>query len=256
MPFGLQLYSVREPAKKDLLGTLKKVREIGFEYVQWSGMPKLSAEEIKTALHESGLKAVASHINVEDFEKDFDKEVEFWKTVGVSDVAPGGMMADCKGSPEAWLKGCARLEALGAQLRLKGIRLSYHNHDWELQPFPNQNISKLDLLLQSTSPDNVYAEFDLAWLYVGGSNPSDWLRRYAKRCPVIHVKDVRIEKGITGKRNVFVPLGKGELKWDEVLESAKVAKVEWYIYEQDTFQGDIFDEIRESYEFLKKNITS
>ena len=37
--FAMQLYTMREPAKKDLAGTLKKVREIGFKYVQWSGMP-------------------------------------------------------------------------------------------------------------------------------------------------------------------------------------------------------------------------
>ena len=42
---ALQLYTMREPAKKDLPGTLKKAREMGWEYVQWSGMPNLPAEE-------------------------------------------------------------------------------------------------------------------------------------------------------------------------------------------------------------------
>ncbi len=254
MPFGLQLYSVREPAKKDLQGTLKKVREIGYEYVQWSGMPDLPAVEIRSALDNAELKAVAAHINVESFEEKFDENVQFWKTVGVTDIAPGGMMSDCRSDAEAWLKGCARLDALGAKLRLKNIRLSYHNHDWELQPFPNQSSSKLEVLLQSTCPDNLYAEFDLAWLYIGGSNPADWLKKYPKRCPVIHVKDTRIEKKLVGKKHIFVPLGKGELNWDEILPSAKEAQVEWYIYEQDSFQGDIFEEVAESYNFLKKHI--
>ncbi|HOK10166.1 MAG TPA: sugar phosphate isomerase/epimerase [Candidatus Hydrogenedens sp.] len=256
MRFGLQLYSVREPAKKDLQGTLKKVREIGFEYVQWSGMPDLPANEIRNALDNAGLKAISAHISIEEFEKNFDEQVQFWQTVGVTDLAPGGMMSDCRANSEVWLKGCARLDALGARLRLKNLRLSYHNHDWELQPFPNQSVSKLDMLLQSTCADNLYAEFDLAWIYVGGSNPANWLKKYPKRCPVIHVKDVRIEKKAIGKKHVIVPLGKGDLNWDEILPSAKTAQVEWYFYEQDSFQGDIFEEVSESYNFLKKRLSS
>ncbi|MCX8064756.1 MAG: sugar phosphate isomerase/epimerase [Candidatus Hydrogenedentes bacterium] len=252
MRYGLQLYTVRDLAKKDLKATLKKVKEMGFEYVQWSGMPDTPAEEIKSVLNEAGLKAVSAHISVEDFEKDFDSQLSFWKTVGVSDVAPGGMMSDCRSDPEAWLRGCARLDNLGARLRLQGLRLSYHNHDWELKSFPGQTASKLEVLLQSTCPDNLYAEFDLAWLYIGGANPADWLKKYQKRCPVIHMKDAVIQRGITGRRYFFVPLGKGELNWEEIIPACKTANVEWCIYEQDSFQGDIFEEINISLEFLKK----
>ncbi len=255
MPFGLQLYSVREPAKKNLQDTLKKVREIGYEYVQWSGMPDLPASEIRAALDNAGLKAVSAHVSIESFEKNFDEQVQFWKTVGVTDIAPGGMMSDCRANPEVWIKGCARLDALGARLRLKGLRLSYHNHDWELQSFPNQSASKLDMLLQSTCSDNLYAEFDLGWLYIAGSNPADWMKKYSKRCPVVHVKDVKIDKKLIGKKHTFVPLGKGELNWDEIFQSAKAAQVEWFMYEQDSFQGDLFEEITESYTFLKQHLS-
>ena len=69
---ALQLYTLRDPAKKDLAGTLKKVREMGWEYVQWSGMPDLPAEKIREALDTAGLKAIAAHVGIEPFEKDFD----------------------------------------------------------------------------------------------------------------------------------------------------------------------------------------
>ena len=93
---ALQLYTLRDPAKKDLADTLKKAREMGWEYVQWSGMPNLPAEKIREALDTAGLKAIAAHVGIEPFEKDFDANVKFWKTVGVKDLAPGGMMNDCK----------------------------------------------------------------------------------------------------------------------------------------------------------------
>ena len=47
---ALQLYTMREPAKTDLAGMLKRVREMGWEYVQWSGMPSLPAHQIRAAL--------------------------------------------------------------------------------------------------------------------------------------------------------------------------------------------------------------
>jgi len=93
---ALQLYTLRDPAKKDLADTLKKVRAMGWKYVQWSGMPELPADRIRGALDDAGLQAIAAHVAIEPFEKDFAGNVKFWQTVGVKDVAPGGMMNDCK----------------------------------------------------------------------------------------------------------------------------------------------------------------
>src|SRR5271157_4957442 len=182
---ALQLYTMREPAKKDLAGTLKKVREMGWEYVQWSGMPDLPANKIREALDAAGLKAIAAHISVEAFEKNFEESVQFWKSVGAADVATGSMMNDCKANLEGWLKGAKRLDALGAKLRDAGMRFSYHNHNFEFEKFPGESRCKLDILLQSTRPENVKAEFDLAWVFIGGADPATYIRKYQGRSPVI-----------------------------------------------------------------------
>ena len=251
---ALQLYSLREPARDDLAGTLKKVREMGWEYVQWSGMPDLSAEEIRAALDEAGLKAVAAHCGIDGFETDFDNQVKFWKTVGVTDVAPGGMMGDCKANLDVWKQGAARLDAVGAKLREAGLRLSYHNHNWELESFPEDPRSKLEILYAETAPENLCAEFDLAWLQIGGADPAEMLLKYTNRCPVIHAKDYA-EKGLL-KRNQFMPLGEGKLDWEKVFPAGQKAGVEWWIYEQDSHDRDKFECAQISYEFLKKNLLS
>lgn len=249
---ALQLYTLREPAKDDLAGTLRKVREMGWEYVQWSGMPNLPAPEIREKLDEAGLKAVAAHVGVESFENDFEAQVEFWKTVGALDVAPGGMMGDCRDSLEAWLRGAARLDALGAKLREAGMRLSYHNHDWEFEKFPEDPRSKFDILFEATDPKNLFAEIDVAWVHVGGVDPATCLRKYKNRCPVIHAKDLS-EKRLL-RRVQFMPLGQGVLDWDSIFAAGKEAGIEWYIYEQDNADKDIFECAQESYDFLKKHL--
>ena len=62
---ALQLYTMRDPAKKDLTDMLKKVREMGWEYVQWSGMPNLPAGKIRAELDAAGLKVIAAHTAIE-----------------------------------------------------------------------------------------------------------------------------------------------------------------------------------------------
>lgn len=249
---ALQLYTLREPARDDLPGTLKKAREMGWEYVQWSGMPNLPAEEIRAALDTAELTAVAAHCGIEPFETDFENQVQFWKTVGALDVAPGGMMRDCRGSLEAWLRGAARLDAVGARLREVGMRLSYHNHEYEFERYPEDPRTKLEILFDETDPKNLYAELDLAWVHVGNADPAELLRRYTNRCPVIHAKDLS-ERRLFGRPR-FMPLGQGILDWPEIFKAGEEAGVEWWVYEQDNADRDIFECAQESFDFLKKHL--
>lgn len=249
---ALQLYTLRDPAHKDLAGTLKEVREMGWEYVQWSGMPNLPAEKIREALDTAGLKAIAAHVGIEPFEKDFDANVKLWKTVGVKELAPGGMMDDCKNTLTAWLNGARRLDGLGAKLRDAGFRLSYHNHAFEFETFPGDDRQKLDILMESTKPGNLCSELDLAWAYVAGVDPAARIRKYKGRCPVVHAKDV--VKAKDGRPQQFKPLGQGELNWSENFAAGDEAGVEWYIYEQDSGEGSPFDYVHASYEFLAKQM--
>ncbi len=250
---ALQLYTLRDPAKKDLADTLKKARAMGWEYVQWSGMPELSAEQIRAALDTAGLKAIAAHTAIEPFESDFETHVKFWKTVGVTDLAPGGMMNDCKATLKDWLRGARRLDELGARLRSAGLRLSYHNHSFEFEKFPDNERRKIDILMESTKPENLDAELDLAWAYIGGVDPAAYIRKYKGRCPLVHAKD--IVKAKNRKKQQFKPLGQGELNWQDIFAAGDQSGIEWYIYEQDSGEGSPFDFTRTSYEFLRKHVS-
>jgi sugar phosphate isomerase/epimerase len=249
---ALQLYTVRDQAKKDLAGTLKKVREIGFECVQWSGMPNLPAEKIRESLDAAGLKAIAAHVGVEAFEKNFDESVRFWKTVGVKDVAPGGMMNDCKKDLEGWLRGAKRLDTLGAKLREVGMRLSYHNHSWEFEKFPADPRCKIDILMEVTRPENLYSELDTAWAFHAGYDPAAFLRKYKGRFKCIHAKDI-MKADKKGKAKLM-PLGQGSEDWKDIFAAGHETGVEWFIYEQDNGEGSPFDYARQSFEFMAKNL--
>jgi sugar phosphate isomerase/epimerase len=245
---ALQLYTVRDPAKKDLEGTLKKAAAMGWRYVQWSGMPTLPADKIRAALDKAGLKCIACHTSIESFEKDFDGQVAFWKTVGNKDVAPGSMMKDCTANLQAWLKGAKRLDELGAKLRGVGMRLSFHNHTGEFGKFPNDRRTKHQILMDATKPENLFAELDIAWAAAAGIDVPGYIRKLTGRIKVVHAKDIILH----GKKHTLTALGKGSVKWNDVFAAGKEAGIEWYAYEQDNGQGEVFDYVKVSYDFLSK----
>ncbi len=250
---ALQLYTLREPGARDVVGTLRRARELGFDFAQWSGLPDMPAEEARACLDEAGVKVIAGHDDIEAFETDFEGRVAYWRTLGAPDVAPGGMMPDCRDSLDDWLRGADRLNAVGEKLSAVDMRLSYHNHAWELEYFDGDERNKLDILYDATGSETLCAELDTAWLHIGGVDPAAYIRKYAFRCPVIHVKDVAADPAPDGGPQ-FVALGQGVLDWDGIFDACEEAGVEWCVYEQDNTRGDIFDDVGASYRFLEQYV--
>lgn len=239
------LYTVRERAAKDFKAALREVKQAGFNFVHWSGMPDLSAADARRALDNAGLRAVGAHCPVEWLEQNFEGAVEYWRTIGTPDIAAGGMAMENRVSLETWLDGCRRLDLLGRRLRERDIRLSYHNHAFELSTFPQDPRKKLELLIKSTNPDHVYLELDIGWLKAAGEHPADWLRQLAGRSPLVQLQDV-----LSTEPPTFTALGAGEVDWDALFDAGEEAAVEWYIYKQEQHAGNLSADLAASYSFL------
>ena len=61
IPIGLQLYSVREDAAKDLSGVLKRVAQMGYAGVEFAGYYGHSAPDVRKMLDDNGLKCCGTH---------------------------------------------------------------------------------------------------------------------------------------------------------------------------------------------------
>ena len=70
MRLSVQLYTLRDDLANSVPDTLKKVREIGLEYVELAGWYGLSASEWRTILDDLGLKASGAHVGIDQFESD------------------------------------------------------------------------------------------------------------------------------------------------------------------------------------------
>lgn len=235
---GLALYTLREDLARDFGGTLDAVAASGVRQVELAGeYGGLDGQALKDALSQRGLQAVSAHISGEALENDTDNQIAFLKAAGIAQVAYPYFRSD---DEQDWFALAERLEKLAQRLAAEGITFSYHNHDHELSgQTGDQPI--LDMLLERAP--SLSLELDSAWAYAAGHDPAAYLKRYAGRIPLVHLKDLRRE----GEGWRTVELGSGEVPLESVLAAIPAGAV--VFYEQD--QSDGVSSLTQSLAYLK-----
>jgi sugar phosphate isomerase/epimerase len=240
---ALQLYTVRDYLAKDYVGTLRKAREIGYDLVQLTGTLPFGAAQMAGILSDVGLGVAGIHVGGARLQEDLEQWMDYARSVGTRDLVWPFVPAEQRGTREDWLRLAAVMDELGARCAEEGLRLSYHNHSFEFQRFGDT--CALDLLFSNTSPDRLYAELDTYWVKHGGEDPVAYIRKYAGRMPLLHVKDMADDDARS-----FAEIGRGTLDWPAIHRAADGGGVECYCVEQDTCAGDPLESARVSLEFL------
>jgi sugar phosphate isomerase/epimerase len=245
IPVALQLYTVRNQLGADYPGTLRKVKDIGYDVVQLTGSIPYSAGEMKRILDDIGLTVAGIHIGLDELEAKLDEWIDYCKVVDTVDLVCPYLPDNRRKDRNDWMTLAGVLDGIGAACREKGMRLSYHNHSFEFVKFDGQYA--LDMLYANTSPENLLAEIDTYWVQHGGEDPAAYIRRYAGREPILHIKDMADDE----KRS-FAEIGNGILDWDAIHAASLESGIEVYCVEQDTCPGDPMDSARISFEFMQK----
>ena len=245
---GIQLYGVRKAMEKDFEGTLKAVRDLGYEYVEFAGYYGKSAEEIKALLDELGLKCISVHQGLDFYNEDPDRAAEFLKTFGVKySVIPWYGKELLAGTPE-WEATVKRFNKVGDVLVKHGMKLGYHNHDFEFEKYEGKYHH--DYLFEAVPA--MYPELDTCWVHYAGLDPAEKIREFAGKVEIVHLKDFvakRLAGGpayalidangneikTTREDNGFAfrPLGQGRQDFAKILEACEESGTEVVIVEQD-----------------------
>lgn len=244
LPFALQLYTIRDHMEKDIPGSLKRVKEIGYDHVELAGLGPYTAEEYSYFLADAGLTAISAHIGFKELTQDTTKAAEIAESLGLSFVIVPWLGGDLCPDAEAWKANIAAMNDAGSKLREVGISLCYHNHAHEFERIDDTYI--FDLIFELTDPENLAAEIDSYWVKFGGVDPVATIKKYAGRCPLLHVKDMEPEEP-----HSFTEMGRGMMDWKSIFAAARQADVRWYIVEQDICKRDSFESARISAEFMR-----
>jgi sugar phosphate isomerase/epimerase len=222
---SLQLYTVREETEGDITETLRKISEIGYPAVEFAGYGNLSPQDLKTALDDLGLRASGAHVPLDSWENP-ERVLSDMQTLDCAHaILPSAPPERREG--EASVASLAEdLNRWGELCRREGVAFSYHNHDFEFAPLGQTTM--WDVLVRETDPELVGLELDLYWIKYAGTDPKTVLQDVSDRVSLLHLKDMAPDDTLSD-----LPIGEGTLPWNELLEAAEKAGVQWYIVEQD-----------------------
>ncbi|MFI4911193.1 MAG: sugar phosphate isomerase/epimerase family protein [Sedimentisphaeraceae bacterium JB056] len=248
---GAQLFTLRDYLKtpSQVADTLKKVRQIGYEAVQVSGMCQIDEAELCRMLDGEGLVCAATHEPADMILDQPEKVAERLDKLGCKYTAypfPAGIEFKTK---EDVLGLASKLDAAGKVLYDAGKVLTYHNHSIEFQRIEDHLI--LDMIYDNTNMKYLQGEIDTYWVQHGGGNPIIWCEKLCERLPLLHMKDYTITER---DKPTYVEVGSGNLDWKLIVDAADTAGCEWYLVEQDECSGCPFDALKKSFDYIKANL--
>lgn len=236
---GLQLYTVRELLADDVPSTLAAVAAAGYTEVETAGYADMQPSAFAAALKQAGLAAPSAHVPLKRIESEPLQLLEEATRLGHRYLVLPFLMPWQRLSLDAYRGVADTLNAFGEQCTAAGIRLAYHNHDFEFETIDGQR--PYDLLLERCDPTRVCFELDLYWASKAGADPAGLLRATPQRFRLCHVKDMDAEGEMT-------EVGKGVIDFAALFAAG--TGLEHYFVEHDR-PGDPLASIRQSIASLR-----
>lgn len=227
-PIAVQMYTLRNAGALDR--QLKIVHDAGVQAVELAPSKDVSALELKQLLDTYSIKVVSSHVLLADLRSNLDGVVAFNQSIGNTTlVVPYPDEKNLPPHTPDWTALGQELGSIAKQLRDKGMRLAYHNHNFELVDVDGK--TGLERLLEVAGPD-LQIELDLAWVARAGLDPVAMLGKLRGHVFAVHAKD-NAPQGQGEDEGGFAAVGQGVLDWPAILPAAQAAGVHWYIIEHD-----------------------
>lgn len=262
---GVQLYSVREDMRKDPLGTLKAVAEMGYKNVEHANYVNrkfygYTAAEFKKLLDDLGMKMPSGHTvmgaghwdaSKKDFTDSWKYTIEDAAIVGQELVISPSLESGLRKSKDDLLRFMEVFNKCGELCKKSGMRFGYHNHDFEFTQMMGEE-TMYEVMLNNTDPSMVTQQFDMGNLYGTGADALAIVKKYPGRFVSMHVKDEIKRANGNGYESTI--LGKGVQKVKEIIdEGLKNGGTIHFIVEQEAYQGiPPMDCIREDIKVMKQ----
>lgn len=248
LPVGVQLYSIRDSVEADMHAALAKVKELGYDGVEFAGLYGNKPADIRAWCAELGLNPISAHVPLDDMLADTEGTLAAYKEIGVQFVVVPYVTEERRPGAAKFDETIAEIARIGKIAADMGLTLLYHNHDFEFKKVDGEY--GLDILYKKVPAAYLQTELDTCWVNVGGENPADFVRKYTGRAPVVHLKDFHMsgklpkhlyaligldedKKEDEPSTFEFRPFGSGMQDISAILTASVDAGAKWVIVEQD-----------------------
>ena len=250
-PLGVQLYTVREQAEKDLGAVLAHIAMIGYTEVEtyWNVYTH-PAKELRGMITENGLTLPSGHCNYDGLESKLD----YAKELGVEYVICPMLPKDMWTSADGFKKAAAQFNKWGEQVHGMGMQFGFHNHNYEFRKFGNT--TGFDILTTEADAKLVCLEMDCYWITQAGQDPVAMLNKYGSRIQLLHLKDrlpgYPTSQILAPEAEHMTEVGSGTINWKVIIPTAEKTGVKHYFVERDNGSTPAFESLRISYENVRK----
>ena len=251
---SVQLYTVRNEISKDLPGTLKRVSDIGFKWVETAFWPEnIPLKKAAQYVKEAGLSVSSAHIEIPLGDKR-QTMLDVAAAYGCTKMIWHGWPEDKRYSS---LEGTMELVGIyneaGKFAKANGLEFGIHNHWWE---YRNKVGGRFvyEVLLDNLDKD-IFFEVDTYWVKVAGQDPAVIVKKMGSRAPLLHIKDGPAKWSDLLPKDLPDPMtavGKGTQNFPAVVQAAD-GNTEWMVVEMDKTSTDVFIALKESYDYLVDN---
>ena len=221
---GIQLYTVRESMAADVPGTLRAIAGIGFKEVEFAGYGDHSPKQVRGLLDDLGLKSPSSHVPAHTVRDEPLSLLEAATVIGNDYLTVAWLDPDDRQSLDDYKRWAESFNRAGELCRENGIRLAYHNHDFELLPIDGQQ--PFDILLNETDPALVDFELDMFWVRKAGQDNVGVLNRAPGRFTMAHIKDMDEQGNMT-------EVGTGGIDFESILANEAASSLRHLFVEHD-----------------------
>ena len=236
---GVQLYTVRALFEKDAKATLEAIAKIGFKDVETAGLFEHKAEDVRAIIDDLGLTSRSGHVRLPALKEGLGADMEAANILGQDRLYLGWIPEE-----ERTLDGYRALAELlnerGAAAKQQGLKLGYHNHEFE---FIDQNGENgYDILLDRTDPALVDMEIDFFWAAEAGVDPASLFEKAPGRFTSCHIKD-------RNARGDMVSVGDGVIDFPARFAQAEKAGLTRFYVEHDNPEDPLVS-IAKSFAYL------
>ena len=242
---GLQLYTLRDDAKRDLERTLADIAAAGYNDVELLssmdnfGMPPA---RLRAVLDRVGLRAPSTHIDGRALD-DLDRQLDDAKILGHEYLVLASLPISGQPTLDDYRRWADRLNEAGRRTRARNVWMAFHDEAWDFKPI--NGVVPYDVLVERTDPSVVRLQLDTGNLAMGGLDPLDYLRRYNARYWSFHIKDVpRLGA------DHDVELGTGVIDFRRLLASIPDIDQKLLFVEQESYPGAPLDSVRRDHAYI------
>lgn len=239
---GVQLYTLRELAEKDLAKTLASVAAIGYREIEFAGYFGHPAPLVRRMLDDNGLVSPSAHVSMENLGTTWEASLADANILGQQYLTCAWIDARHR-TAIGYGHVAEQFNKAGLTARSANIHFAYHNHAYEFDALAG-GASGLEILVAECEPANLALQADLFWMRAAGQDPLEWFARHPGRFHMAHAKDMG-----PAPKNEMVDVGKGTTDWPKLISAARKAGIKHFFVEHDE-PKDALASIRASYNYL------